>query len=293
MTARTAYLAAEGFADELAEELGAVERVHGRLLIASGPPRPAAWAANVWLDPQEIAIASISDAAAKLRAIQRNWAVYAPVLHRRATLIQQQLPKVSAKPLVFGAAAASAPLGSWTLLDAGTVLAARALHEPVSQWRGAVCRGPFRAAEPRLSEIVGGADPDRPPAAARRGLPRSRQQPRRLELGVAADGRAGNQRRQGAARARGRTPTGDRASARQRLCPRPAGGRADRLAVLRCRLLSGAAAGAGRALARRRKLPPVCVHDQIPGRNRPRRRPAASPPFRVPSCGICSTTSTN
>jgi 23S rRNA (cytidine2498-2'-O)-methyltransferase len=121
---RTAYLAAEGFVDELEYELGTVDLRHGRLLIAAGPPRPAAWAANVWLDPQEIAIASIADAATKLRAIQRNWAVYAPRLHRRATLIQEQLPKVSAKPLVFGSPPPVAPLGSWTLLDAGTLLAA-------------------------------------------------------------------------------------------------------------------------------------------------------------------------
>jgi 23S rRNA (cytidine2498-2'-O)-methyltransferase len=84
----------------------------------------------VWLDPREIPIASISDAAAKLRAIQRNWAVYAPVLHRRAVLIQERLPKVSAKPLVFGIPAPAAPLGSWTLLDAGTVLAAPQCTSP-------------------------------------------------------------------------------------------------------------------------------------------------------------------
>jgi 23S rRNA (cytidine2498-2'-O)-methyltransferase len=121
---RTAYLAAEGFVEELDHELGGADARHGRMLIASGPPGPGAWAANVWLDPQEIAIASISDAAAKLRALQRNWAVYAPRLYRRAMLIQQQLPKVSAKPLVFGAPTPAAPLGSWTLLDAGTLLAA-------------------------------------------------------------------------------------------------------------------------------------------------------------------------
>jgi 23S rRNA (cytidine2498-2'-O)-methyltransferase len=128
--ARTAYFAAEGFTEELAVELGAVERRHGRLLIAAGPPRRAAWAANVWHDPQEIAIASISDAAAKLRAIQRNWACYAPVHHRRAMLIEARMPKVSAKPLVFGEPAPAAPLGSWTLLDARTVLAAAECASP-------------------------------------------------------------------------------------------------------------------------------------------------------------------
>ncbi len=130
MTSRAAYLAADGFEGELAKELGAVERAHGRLLVAPGPARPAAWAANVWLDPQQIAAASISDAATKLRAIQRNWAVYAPVLHRRAMLIQEQLPKVSAKPLVFGTPPPSAPLGAWTLLDAETVLAAPCCTSP-------------------------------------------------------------------------------------------------------------------------------------------------------------------
>jgi len=130
MSDRTAYLAAEGYVDELAYELGAVDREHGRLLIAEGPPRPAAWAANVWLDPQEIKIASISDAATQLRAIQRNWALYAPKLYRRATLIQEQLPSVSSRPLVFGAPAPTAPLGSWTLLDAETVLAGPGCTSP-------------------------------------------------------------------------------------------------------------------------------------------------------------------
>ncbi len=65
-----------------------------------------------------------------MRAIQRNWAVYAPVLHRRAVLIQQQLPTVSAKPLVFGQPAPTAPLGSWTLLDRGTILAAPRCTSP-------------------------------------------------------------------------------------------------------------------------------------------------------------------
>jgi 23S rRNA (cytidine2498-2'-O)-methyltransferase len=126
----TAYLAAEDYVAKLEYELGTVERRHGRLLIVAARPRPAAWAANVWLDPQEIPIASISNAAGKLRAIQRNWAVYAPRLYRRAALIQEQLPKVSAKPLVFGAPRPSAPLGSWTLLDAGTMLAASHCTSP-------------------------------------------------------------------------------------------------------------------------------------------------------------------
>ena len=130
MSERTAYLAADGYVDELAHELDAFERRLGRLLITAGPPRPVMWAANIWLDPREVGIASISDAAAKLRAMQRNWACYAPSLFRRAALIREQLPKVSSKPLVFGAQPPTAPLGSWTLLDPGTMLTAPRCTSP-------------------------------------------------------------------------------------------------------------------------------------------------------------------
>jgi 23S rRNA (cytidine2498-2'-O)-methyltransferase len=120
----TGYLAAAGFVPELEAELGDVDARYDRLLIARGPPRPAAWAANIWYDPQTLTITSIGDAAHQLRAIQRNWALYSHARHRRAALIAERLPKVSAKPLVFGTPPPSAPLGSWTLLDEGTVLAA-------------------------------------------------------------------------------------------------------------------------------------------------------------------------
>jgi 23S rRNA (cytidine2498-2'-O)-methyltransferase len=121
----TGYLAPEGYLDELLAELGPdVSAVHGRLVLAPGPPRQAAWVANLWHAPQRLPIASIADAAQRLRAIQRNWALYSQTHHRRAALIAEKLPRVSAKPLIFGAPAPTAPLGSWTLLDANTLLAA-------------------------------------------------------------------------------------------------------------------------------------------------------------------------
>jgi 23S rRNA (cytidine2498-2'-O)-methyltransferase len=127
---RTAYLAAEGYTAELEHEIGEVEFRNERLLVTAGPPQPVAWAENVWFDPQQLPIASISDAARKLRAMQRNWAPYAPRLHRRAILTQEQLPSVSAKPLHFGDPPPSAPLGSWTLLDPNTMLAAPHCSSP-------------------------------------------------------------------------------------------------------------------------------------------------------------------
>ena len=122
----TGFLAAAGYEQQLREELGDARIVaaHGRLLLVEGAAASAAWVANCWLDPRTIPIASIADGAKKLRALQRNWALYAYRLHRRARLIQERLPRVSARPLVFPAPAPSAPLGSWTLIDENTILAA-------------------------------------------------------------------------------------------------------------------------------------------------------------------------
>ena len=127
---RTAYLAAPGFVAELLAELGDWVAVHDRLIIAEGPPRPVAWAQNIWVAPEEIAIGSIGDAAKALRARQRNWALYAFQLHRRAALIAAALPKVSARPLVFPAPAPRAPLGSWILLAPDRLLAAARCASP-------------------------------------------------------------------------------------------------------------------------------------------------------------------
>ena len=130
----TAYLAAESFDEQLEEELrraGAIVRLrHGRLLVCDGPAVAAAWAANVWHDCIELPVASIGRAAQALRDIQRNWAMYAPLHHRRASLIEERLPHVSAKPIVFPAAPSSAPLGSWTLLAPDCLLAAARCSSP-------------------------------------------------------------------------------------------------------------------------------------------------------------------
>jgi 23S rRNA (cytidine2498-2'-O)-methyltransferase len=128
----TAYLAAEGLEPQLQEELrraGVARREHGRLLVGDKAV-PSAWAANVWHDCVELPITSIGQAAQALRDVQRNWAMYAPLHHRRAALIQERLPHVSAKPIVFPAAAPTAPLGSWTLLAPDRLLMAARCSSP-------------------------------------------------------------------------------------------------------------------------------------------------------------------
>src|SRR6267154_4311754 len=130
----TAYLAPEGFADQLQEELQragvAVVQRHERLFICDGQAIAVAWAANIWHDCIELPVASIGSAAQALRDLQRNWAMYAPLHHRRANLIQERLPHVSAKPIVFPAAAPTAPLGSWTLLAPDRLLMAARCTSP-------------------------------------------------------------------------------------------------------------------------------------------------------------------
>jgi 23S rRNA (cytidine2498-2'-O)-methyltransferase len=127
----TGYFAPDGFIAELQHELGAdALETHSRLVLARGAPRDVAWAANVWLEPQRLSIASIGDAAKQLRAIQRNWALYPLGHHRRAALIAEKLPKVSARPLAFGDPAPAAPLGSWCLVDAETMLASASCASP-------------------------------------------------------------------------------------------------------------------------------------------------------------------
>lgn len=147
----TAYLAAPGYERELIAELGEVTSVHDRLIFAPGPPRPAAWAQNVWLEPERIPIDSIAAGARALRAIQRNWALYSFHLHRRARLIQDKLPPLAGKPLAFPSALPKAPLGSWTLLDAETIVASRHCTNPFPH--GAIAFRENRQAPPNRAYL--------------------------------------------------------------------------------------------------------------------------------------------
>ena len=126
----TGYLAAEGFTDELVHELGTVREVHDRLVICDGPPRDAAWAQNVWLEPTLLEVESIGDAARQLRALQRNWALYSVACHRRAALVESKLPHVSARPIEPYSPLPSAPLGGWTMLEPDRVLCSPRCSSP-------------------------------------------------------------------------------------------------------------------------------------------------------------------
>lgn len=119
------YLAARGFERDLLDELALngvhVREVKERLVLADGLFR-SAWAQNIWLEPFFQPIASVGEAVRTLKSIQRNWKLHSVDFHRRAALIEEQLPPVKAKPLAFGTPAPTSPLGSWTLWDRDTLL---------------------------------------------------------------------------------------------------------------------------------------------------------------------------
>jgi 23S rRNA (cytidine2498-2'-O)-methyltransferase len=133
-TIRSAYQAADGFADVLADELArrgvSVTAWHGILALSPDPPAPAAWALNIWTDPREMPAETVGTAAAALRAIQRNWG-YFPFDHAsRAALITAKLPPLKPKPLVFPTAAPTSHLGAWTLLSHDRMLASPTQTSP-------------------------------------------------------------------------------------------------------------------------------------------------------------------
>jgi len=132
------YVAARGFVPELLEEV----RRRGEEILAAREdlvlvrqgsavsPHPPAWAQNTWLEPVFLPIASIGEGARLLKSIQRNWYFHSTGHHRRGTLIAEKLPHVSAKPLIYGTPAPTAPLGSWTLWDQDVILASARCSSP-------------------------------------------------------------------------------------------------------------------------------------------------------------------
>lgn len=128
----TAYLAPEGFLNDLLAELADVTDVFDRLVIAKGAPQACVWAENIWLNPRYIEIESIGDAAKKLKEMQRSWANYPLDFHRRSKLITEKLPPVSSKLLKFPSDLFKSPLGSWTLLEENLMLASPACTSTVA-----------------------------------------------------------------------------------------------------------------------------------------------------------------
>jgi 23S rRNA (cytidine2498-2'-O)-methyltransferase len=140
------------FEGHLRQELGSWQEAWGPLYYVSGEGEflgepaggpaaqavtpPAAvlctsfWNRNIWLEPFRVEFDSLSEAASALRAVQRNWAPALSACFRRGALLAEKLPPLSAKPRPFPWALPDAPMGSWTLLDAHTMIASARCTSP-------------------------------------------------------------------------------------------------------------------------------------------------------------------
>jgi 23S rRNA (cytidine2498-2'-O)-methyltransferase len=91
---------------------------------------PVFWQRNIWLKPFCFEFDSISEAAARLREVQRNWAAAPFCCFRRAALIAEKLPALSRKPKPFPWQLPPAPMGAWALLDQHTMIASAECTSP-------------------------------------------------------------------------------------------------------------------------------------------------------------------
>jgi 23S rRNA (cytidine2498-2'-O)-methyltransferase len=124
------YLGIKQFLPELLHELKCIKTTHGELVIADGPKQESIWAQNLWLNPEIIHFDSISQAAKALKSRGKLWSVYSFENHRRAQLIQDQLPKIKTRIIDFLAPLPEDNLGAWCLIDKNTIIASSKTDSP-------------------------------------------------------------------------------------------------------------------------------------------------------------------
>ena len=128
------YLAPFEHESDLAEELAfrqlKVVEQRGRLFLVEGASHQLVWAQVSWPRIVRLPITSIGDGAKKLKALGRNWALYSAGQHRRAELIQEQLPHYPTRPIAFLQQRPQAPMGGWTLWENDLILASPSSSSP-------------------------------------------------------------------------------------------------------------------------------------------------------------------
>jgi 23S rRNA (cytidine2498-2'-O)-methyltransferase len=134
MSIYTGYLAIHKFEAELEKEFEVkgvkIAQKLDRLYLVEGSHPAMIWAQMTAYDLEEIAITSIGDGAKKLKALGRNWGLFTVGNHRRAQLIQDELPKINQKPIPFQHPLPEKPMGFWTLLNPETILASTKTSSP-------------------------------------------------------------------------------------------------------------------------------------------------------------------
>lgn len=134
MSIYTGYLAIHKFEAELEKELELkglkIAQKHDRFYLVEGHQEAMIWAQMTAFDLTEIPITSINDGAKKLKALGRNWGLFTIGHHRRAQLIQEELPKISNKPIPFRHPLPEKPMGFFTLLTPELMLATQKTSSP-------------------------------------------------------------------------------------------------------------------------------------------------------------------
>lgn len=129
-----AALAPDGFLKESLKEaaylgLSLVES-HANLLVFEGVYKPLAWAAVNWKEVRVLEIASINDAARKLRPLARKWNHVSTVNHRRGTLIQDQLRAYRRPETNFPILDLEEGVGAFTLVEPNRILYCTSFDRP-------------------------------------------------------------------------------------------------------------------------------------------------------------------
>lgn len=126
MTIYTGYLAVHDFEAELERELELrklpIAFKRDRLYLVEGHHPHLIWSQMTAFELEFLDITSINDGAKKLREKGRNWGLYTVGNHRRAQLIQDELPKLNAKPIAFMQPLPQSPMGFWTLWEPNKIL---------------------------------------------------------------------------------------------------------------------------------------------------------------------------
>lgn len=130
----TGYLAIHKFEAELERELEirglTVALKKDRLYLVEGQHPPLIWAQMTAFEMVFESITSINDAVKKLKARGRNWGLFTVGSHRRAELIQSELPKYNTKPIPFRHPLPITPMGFWTLWEPDQILVTTKTSSP-------------------------------------------------------------------------------------------------------------------------------------------------------------------
>jgi 23S rRNA (cytidine2498-2'-O)-methyltransferase len=134
MTSYTGYLAIHNFEEELKRELELkgikVTLQKDRLFLVEGQVDAMIWAQVTAFNLRPIEISSINDGAKKLKALGRNWGLFTVDHHRRAQLIQEQLPRYNQNPIPFRQPLPEKPMGFWTLWEPNIMMVAEKTSSP-------------------------------------------------------------------------------------------------------------------------------------------------------------------